>query len=334
MATKIAINGFGRIGRMFYRAALGKKELDIVAVNDITDPATLAHLLKYDSVHGALRHQIKAEGNTIAIDGHAIQVLAERDPSKLPWNKLGVELVVESTGLFTARDKAALHLAAGARKVIISAPADGADITLCLGVNQGSYDPSKHHVISNASCTTNCLAPIAKVLHENFVIVHGLMTTVHSYTSDQMLHDGPHKDLRRARAAALSMVPTSTGAAKAIGLVLPELNGKLDGIAIRVPTANVSVVDLTATVERDADEHSVNAAMKKAAEGELKGILEYVDEPLVSADFNGNANSSIFDALLTKVLGKRLVKIFSWYDNEWGYSNRLADITAFVAGKK
>jgi glyceraldehyde 3-phosphate dehydrogenase (phosphorylating) len=333
VAIRIGINGFGRIGRMAFRAMLSKKEVEVVAVNDITDAKTLAHLLKHDSIHGSLKHQVKAEGNQIMLDGHAFRVIAERDPAKLPWKDLKVDVVVESTGLFTAREKAALHLSAGARKVVISAPADGVDVTLCMGVNQQAYDPGKHHVISNASCTTNCLAPAAKVLHENFGIVHGLMTTIHSYTSDQMLQDGPHKDLRRARAAGLSMVPTSTGAAKAIGLVLPMLNGKLDGIAIRVPTPNVSVVDLTATVERDADESSVNAAMKKAAEGELRGILAYSDEPLVSVDFNGNPHSSIFDAPLTKVLGKRLVKIFSWYDNEWGYSNRLADVTAFVASK-
>ena len=333
MATRIAINGFGRIGRMFFRAALAKKDLEIAAVNDITDAPTLAHLLKYDSVHGTLPYQIKAEGDQIMIDGRALTVLAERDPAKLPWKRLGVEVVVESTGLFTARDKAALHLGAGARKVVISAPADGADITLCLGVNHDAYDPRRHDVISNASCTTNCLAPVAKVLHENFGVVHGLMTTVHAYTQDQMLQDGPHKDLRRARSAALSMVPTSTGAAKAIGLVLPALKGKLDGIAVRVPTPNVSVVDLTAAVERDADEKSINAAMKKAADGELKGILEYSDAPLVSIDFNNNPHSSIFDAPLTKVLDRRLVKIFSWYDNERGYSSRLADVTAYVASK-
>ena len=333
MAIKIGINGFGRIGRMFLRAALTKKELEVVAVNDITDAPTLAHLLKYDSIHGVLKHEVKAEGGHIYLDGKQLQVLAERDPAKLPWGKLGVQVVVESTGLFTARDKAALHLSAGAKKVVISAPADGVDVTLCLGVNQDSYDTKKHDVISNASCTTNCLAPIAKVLHEKFVIGHGLMTTIHSYTSDQMLQDGPHKDLRRARAAAVSMIPTSTGAAKAIGLVLPALQGKLDGLAIRVPTANVSVVDLTATVEKDADEKSINSAMKAAAEGALKGILEYSEAPLVSIDLNGNPHSSIFDAPLTKVSGKRLVKIFSWYDNEWGYSNRLADIAAFVAGK-
>ena len=333
MAIKIGINGFGRIGRMFLRAALTKKELEVVAVNDITDAPTLAHLLKYDSIHGVLRHEVKAEGGSIFLDGKPMQVLAERDPAKLPWGKLGVQVVVESTGLFTARDKAALHLSAGAKKVVISAPADGVDVTLCLGVNHDTYDPKKHDVISNASCTTNCLAPIAKVLHEKFVVGHGLMTTIHSYTSDQMLQDGPHKDLRRARAAAVSMIPTSTGAAKAIGLVLPALQGKLDGLAMRVPTANVSIVDLTATVEKDADEKSINAAMKAAAEGPLKGILEYSEAPLVSIDLNGNPHSSIFDAPLTKVSGKRLVKIFSWYDNEWGYSNRLADIAAFVAAK-
>ncbi len=333
MASKIGINGFGRIGRMFFRAALGKPEVEVVAVNDITSAATLAHLLKHDSIHGTLKHEIKTEGTSIVVDGRPIQVLAERDPAKLPWARLGVQAVVESTGLFTARDKAALHLAAGAKKVVISAPADGADVTLCLGVNEEAYDRAKHDVISNASCTTNCLAPVAKVLHENFGIIHGLMTTVHSYTSDQMLQDGPHNDLRRARAAALSMVPTSTGAARAIGLVLPALKGKLDGIAVRVPTPNVSVVDLTATIEKDADEKAVNASMKKAAEGPLKGILAYSEAPLVSVDFNGNSASSIFDSPLTKVLGGKLVKIFSWYDNEWGYSNRLADVTAFVAAR-
>jgi glyceraldehyde 3-phosphate dehydrogenase len=331
VAIKVGINGFGRIGRMFLRAALAKKELEIVAVNDITDAPTLAHLLKYDSIHGTLRHEVKAEGGSIFLDGKPFQVLAERDPAKLPWARLGVQVVIESTGLFTARDKAAMHLTAGAKKVVISAPADGADVTLCLGVNHQTYDPKKHDVISNASCTTNCLAPIAKVLHESFGIVHGLMTTVHSYTSDQSLQDGPHKDLRRARAAAVSMVPTSTGAAKAIGLVLPALNGKLDGIAVRVPTANVSIVDLTVTVDKDAEVKSVNAAMKAAAEGPLKGILAYSEAPIVSVDLNGDPHSSIFDAPLTKVIGKRLVKVFSWYDNEWGYSNRLADIAAFVA---
>ena len=331
MAIKVGINGFGRIGRMFLRAALTKKDIEVVAVNDITDAPTLAHLLKYDSIHGKLRHEVKVEGSTIFLDGKPLQVLAERDPAKLPWSKLGVQVVIESTGLFTARDKAALHLAAGAKKVVISAPADGVDVTLCLGVNHHVYDPKKHDVISNASCTTNCLAPIGKVLHDSFGVAHGLMTTVHSYTSDQMLQDGPHKDLRRARAAGVSMIPTSTGAAKAIGLVLPALNGKLDGIAIRVPTSNVSLVDLTVTVDKDTDVKAVNAAMKTAADGPLKGILEYSEAPLVSVDLNGNPHSSIFDAPLTKVVGKRMVKVFSWYDNEWGYSNRLADIAAFVA---
>jgi glyceraldehyde 3-phosphate dehydrogenase len=331
VAIKVGINGFGRIGRMFLRAALTKKDLEVVAVNDITNAATLAHLLKYDSIHGKLSHEVKVEDGAIFINGKPVQVLAERDPSKLPWSKLGVQVVIESTGLFTARDKAAMHLAAGAKKVVISAPADGADVTLCLGVNHKMYDPKKHDVISNASCTTNCLAPIGKVLHESFGVAHGLMTTVHSYTSDQMLQDGPHNDLRRARAAGMSMIPTSTGAAKAIGLVLPALNGKLDGIAIRVPTSNVSLVDLTVTTEKDTDVKSVNAAMKVAADGALKRILEYSEAPLVSVDLNGNPHSSIFDAPLTKVVGNRMVKVFSWYDNEWGYSNRLADIAAYVA---
>lgn len=333
MAARIAINGFGRIGRMFLRAALHNRELEVVAVNDITNAATLAHLLKYDSVHGTLGQQVKAEGNQIMIDGHAITVLAERDPAKLPWSKMGVQIVVESTGLFTKRERAAAHLEAGARKVIISAPGDNADVTLCMGVNQEAYDPQKHQVISNASCTTNCLAPIAKVLHESFGIVHGLMTTVHSYTGDQNLVDGPHSDLRRARASALSMVPTSTGAARAIGLVLPALKGKLDGAAIRVPTANVSVVDLTAVVDRATDVAGVNGAMKTAAAGPLKGILAYSELPLVSVDFNQNPHSSIFDAPLTKVIDGKLIKVFSWYDNEWGYSCRLADVTAFIASK-
>ncbi len=318
---------------MFFRAALHHNDaLEVVAVNDITDAAGLAHLLKYDSIHRTLKQEVRTEGaGTITIDGKAIRVIAERDPSKLPWKDLAVQVVVESTGLFTSKEKASMHLSAGARKVVISAPADGADVTLCMGVNQEAFDSAKHSIISNASCTTNCLAPVAKVLHETFGIERGLMTTVHAYTSDQNLQDGPHKDLRRARAAALSMVPTSTGAAKAIGLVLPQLKGKLDGIAVRVPTPNVSVVDLTAVVAKDADEKSVNLAMKKAADGALKGILQYTEEQLVSIDFTGNPHSSIFDAPLTKVLDKRLVKVFSWYDNEWGYSNRLADVTAYVA---
>jgi glyceraldehyde 3-phosphate dehydrogenase len=332
VAIRVGINGFGRIGRMFYRAALHHKDaLEIVAVNDITDAATLAHLLKYDSIHRTLIHEIRAEGNGLMVDGKPLKVLAERDPAKLPWKDLGVQVVVESTGLFTTKEAASKHITAGAKKVVISAPADGADVTLCMGVNQETFDPAKHSVISNASCTTNCLAPVAKVLNDTFGVEHGLMTTVHGYTSDQNLQDGPHKDLRRARAAALSMIPTSTGAAKAIGLVLPALKGKLDGIAIRVPTPNVSIVDLTAVLLKDADEKSVNAAMKAASEGALKGILQYSEAPLVSIDFVGNPHSSIFDAPLTKALGHRLVKVFSWYDNEWGYSNRLADVTAYVA---
>jgi glyceraldehyde 3-phosphate dehydrogenase len=333
MATKIAINGFGRIGRILFRALLDKPGLEVVAVNDITDAPTLAHLLKYDSVHGALKVPVETKGNQIAVGGRVIEVLSEREPAKLPWGKLGVQVVVESTGLFTKRERAAAHLSAGAKKVVISAPAEGADVTLCMGVNENAYQPREHDVISNASCTTNCLAPLAKVVHEHFGIVQGLMTTVHAYTADQRLQDAPHHDLRRARAAGVSMVPTSTGAARAIGLVLPALNGKLDGIAVRVPVANVSIVDLTATIARQADAKAVNAAMKQAAEGELRGILEYRDEPLVSIDFNGNPHSSIFDAPLTKVIDGRLVKVFSWYDNEWGYSNRLADVTALVASK-
>ena len=334
MAIRIGINGFGRTGRMFYRAAIQKNAaFDIVAVNDVTSVQSMAHLLKYDSVHGTLPQLVKVEGSTVMVDGHAFEACSERDPSRLPWARLGVQIVVESSGHFTSREKSAAHLSAGARKVIISAPGDGADATLCMGVNEKDFDSKMHTIVSNASCTTNCLAPLAKVLHENFGIAHGLMTTVHSYTNDQQLLDGPHKDMRRARAAAISMVPTSTGAAKAIGLVIPALKGKLDGIAVRVPTPNVSLVDLTALLEHDADSKAINAAMKKAAEGELKGILQYCEEPLVSSDFNGNACSSILDAPLTKVIGTRLAKVFSWYDNEWGYSNRLVDLTAFLADK-
>jgi glyceraldehyde 3-phosphate dehydrogenase len=331
MPTKIAINGFGRTGRMFFRAALHHPDLEPVALNDLTDAETLAHLIKHDSIHGALKYDVMVDGDSVLVAGREIQVLAEREPAKLPWRRLGVELVIESSGKFRSREQASLHLAAGAKKVLISAPGDGADVTICMGVNQEAYDPRRHDIVSNASCTTNCLAPIAKVLDENFGIAYGFMTTVHAYTTDQMLQDGPHKDLRRARAAALSMVPTSTGAAKAIGLVLPALKGKLDGIAVRVPTANVSLVDLTATLERDVDEAAVNSAMKDAAWGELKGILEYCEEPLVSTDFNGNPHSSIFDAQLTKVLGRRTAKVFAWYDNEWGYACRLADAAAMIA---
>jgi glyceraldehyde 3-phosphate dehydrogenase len=334
MSVRIAINGFGRTGRMFYRAALEKSTpFEVVAVNDVTSADSLAHLFKYDSVHGRLSKPIKVEGSHIVADGHAFEVLMEHDPTKLPWSKFGVQMVVEASGHFTLRDKAAAHLSAGARKVVISAPGEGADATLCMGVNERDYDSKKHHVVSNASCTTNCLAPIAKVLHENFGIVQGLMTTVHAYTNDQKLLDSPHKDLRRARAAAMSMVPTSTGAARAIGLVIPALKGKLDGIAIRVPTPNVSLVDLTAILDRDADSKAINLAMKIAAEGDLKGILEYCEEPLVSVDFNGDACSSIVDAALTRVIGTRLAKVFAWYDNEWGYANRLVDVTSYIANR-
>jgi glyceraldehyde 3-phosphate dehydrogenase len=329
-AIRVGINGFGRIGRNVLRACLEERDLEFVAVNDITNAATLAHLLKYDSVHGTLRRDVRAVEGGIAVDGRKLQVLAERDPGKLPWKQLGVDVVLECSGLFTDRDKAAKHLEAGARKVVISAPAKGADVTICMGVNADAYDPASHHVLSNASCTTNCLAPLAKVLHESFGIRRGLMTTVHSYTNDQRILDLPHEDLRRARAAALSMIPSSTGAARAIGLVLPALNGKLDGMAVRVPTPNVSLVDLTAELEQPATEQAVNAAMKEAANGPLKGILQYCDEPLVSADFNGTAYSSIFDSQLTRVLDKNFCKVLSWYDNEWGFSNRMRDVALLV----
>ncbi|MBI3582614.1 MAG: type I glyceraldehyde-3-phosphate dehydrogenase [Nitrospinae bacterium] len=333
MAIKVGINGFGRIGRNLLRASLNTKEIDFVAVNDITDAKTLAHLLKYDSILGNLDTDVKAEDNTISVSGKPLKVLAVSDPSQLPWKDLGVDIVVESTGRFTEKDGASKHLSAGAKKVIISAPAKNEDITIVLGVNEKSYDPKKHHVLSNASCTTNCLAPVAKVLLENFGIKRGLMTTIHSYTNDQKILDLPHKDLRRARAAALSMIPTTTGAAKAVSLVLPQLKGKLDGMAIRVPTPNVSVVDLVAELDKDTTAEEVNAAFKKAAEGELKGILQYCDEPLVSIDFNGNSNSSIVDALSTKVIEKKMVKVLAWYDNEWGYSYRVRDLISYIAGK-
>ncbi len=331
--TRVGINGFGRIGRNVLRACLGERGLEFVAVNDITDAKTLAHLLKYDSVHGTLKQDVRATGDGIAVDGRTIKVLAERDPGKLPWKSLGVDLVLECSGLFTERDKAAKHLDAGARKVVISAPAKGADFTICMGVNEDAYDAKKHAVLSNASCTTNCLAPVAKVLHETFGIKRGFMTTIHSYTNDQRILDLPHEDLRRARAAALSMIPSSTGAAKAIGLVLPALNGKLDGMAVRVPTPNVSLVDLTCELEKPATEEGINAAMKEAANGKLKGILHYCEEPLVSADFNGTPYSSILDSLLTRVLDKTFCKVLSWYDNEWGFSNRMRDV-ALLVGKR
>jgi glyceraldehyde 3-phosphate dehydrogenase len=331
--TRVGINGFGRIGRNVLRACLGEPGLEFVAVNDITDAKTLAHLLKYDSVHGTLRQDVRAATDGLTVDGTAIRVLAERDPAKLPWKELGVQLVLECSGLFTDRDQATKHLGAGARKVIISAPAKGADITICMGVNDAAYDPGRHHVLSNASCTTNCLAPLAKVLHERFGVKRGLMTTVHSYTNDQRILDLPHEDLRRARAAALSMIPTSTGAARAIGLVLPPLDGKLDGMAVRVPTPNVSLVDLTAELEKPATEEAVNAAMREAANGSLKGILCYCDEPLVSSDFNGTSYSSIFDSRLTRVIDRTFCKVLSWYDNEWGFSNRMRDV-ALLVGKR
>jgi glyceraldehyde 3-phosphate dehydrogenase len=330
MAIKVGINGFGRIGRNLYRTAIGDNDIDIVAVNDITDPKTLAHLLKYDSVLGNLKADVRAGEDSVIVDGKSIKVFKERDPGKIDWPSLGVQVVVESTGLFTNADDARKHLRGTVKKVIISAPAKGEDITLCLGVNDKNYDPAKHNVISNASCTTNCLAPLAKVLHESFGIESGLMTTVHSYTNDQKLLDLPHSDMRRARAAALSMIPTSTGAAKAIGLVLPELKGKLDGIAIRVPTPDVSLVDLTVRTAKPVTVESVNGALKAAANGPLKGILQYTDEELVSADFLHNPHSSIVDGPLTKALGDRMVKVFSWYDNEWGFSVRLRDVIKLV----
>ncbi len=333
MAIKVGINGFGRIGRCVLRSALGNPEIDFVAINDLTSPDTLAHLLKYDSVHGRLGAEVSAGEHSISIDGKEIKILAERDPANLPWKDLGVEVVVESTGIFTKREGASKHLSAGAKKVVISAPASGEDITLVLGVNDGTYDPANHHIISNASCTTNCLAPAAKVLLDNFGIKRGLMTTIHSYTNDQQVLDLPHPDLRRARAANLSMIPTTTGAAKAVSLVLPQLKGKLDGMAIRVPTPNVSVVDLVAELEKDATAEAINDALKNAAEGPLKGILEFTDEPLVSIDFNGNSSSSIIDGRSTKVLENRMAKVLSWYDNEWGYSNRVKDLIIFLAKK-
>ena len=332
MGIKVGINGFGRIGRNIFRAALasGNRDLEFVAVNDITDAKTLAHLLKYDSVHGTLKAAVKADDKALLVDGARLRVCSERDPSKLPWKELGVSVVLECTGLFTDRDRAAAHLTAGAKKVIISAPAKGADLTVCYGVNHTAYKPAEHHVISNASCTTNCLAPVAKVLHESFGIARGLMTTVHAYTNDQQILDLPHSDLRRARAAALSMIPTTTGAARAVGEVLPELKGKLDGMAIRVPTANVSIVDLVAELKRPATEQQVNDALRAAAAGPLKGILACADEPLVSIDFNGNPVSSTVDTALTKVLDGNFVKVLSWYDNEWGFSNRMVDVTAMI----
>ena len=326
MAVRVGINGIGRIGRNIMRAAMGHGDIDFVAVNDLTNAATLAHLLKYDSVLGNLKADVKASGDGISVDGDDFKVLSMKDPAQLPWKDLGVDVVFESTGLFATREGAAKHIAAGAKKVIITAPAKGPDITIVLGVNDGNYDPSKHHIISNASCTTNCLAPLAKVLHERFGIRKGWMTTIHSYTNDQNLLDLPHKDLRRARAAALSMIPTTTGAASAVGEVLPELKGKLDGFAMRVPTPNVSVVDLNVVVDKKTTAEEVNRVLREAAEGPLKGILEFSTEELVSIDFKGNPHSSIVDAAYTKVMDGDFLKILSWYDNEWGYSNRCVDL--------
>lgn len=333
MTTKVAINGFGRIGRNVLKCLLNDAEcadLEIVAINDLTDSATLAHLYKYDSVQGINPLQVEAGDNELIIGGKAIKILSVRDPSDLPWKALGVDIVVESTGFFTKREGAQKHLQAGAKKVVISAPATDPDVTVVLGVNEGVYDPSSHNIISNASCTTNCLAPVAKVLNDNLGIQRGLMTTIHSYTNDQRILDLPHKDLRRGRAAALSMIPTTTGAAKAVSLVLPELKGKLDGCAIRVPTPNVSIIDLVAELERDTTASEVNDFFREASRNKLKGILRVEDKPLVSVDFNGDPDSSIVDGAFTKIIGKRMVKVLSWYDNEWGYSSRTKDLIKFL----
>ena len=333
MAIRIGINGFGRIGRNVLRASLGEPALEFVAVNDLTDAKTLAYLLKYDSVHGVLDAAVEAKDDHLLINGKPLKILAQKDPKTLPWRDLGVDYVIESTGRFTERESAGGHLSAGAKKVIISAPSKDPDVTLVLGVNEKTYDPKSHQIVSNASCTTNCLAPVAKVLLDRYGIKRGLMTTIHSYTNDQQLLDLPHKDLRRARAAAVSMVPTSTGAAKALHLVLPQLKGKLDGMAIRVPTPNVSVIDLTVELEADATPADVNAAFKTAAEGPLRGILQYSEAPLVSVDLNDNPHSAILDAPLTAGLDKRMVKVIAWYDNEWGYSCRIRDLVTFMASQ-
>jgi glyceraldehyde 3-phosphate dehydrogenase len=330
MAVKVGINGFGRIGRNVFRAALGNPEIEFVAVNDLTSPATLAHLLKYDSILGNLPNTITASDDFITVDGKKLKVFAERDPAKLDWSSTGAQVVIESTGHFTDATKAKAHLQGTVKKVIISAPASNEDLTIVLGVNQDKYDPKAHHVISNASCTTNCLAPLAKVLNDTFGIASGIMTTIHSYTNDQVILDFPHKDLRRGRAAALSMIPTSTGAAKALHLVVPELKGKLDGFAVRVPTPNVSVVDLTFTSEKPVTKESINEALKAAAAGPMKGILGYETNELVSSDFKGNPLSSIVDSPLTKTVGSNMAKVISWYDNEWGYSNRVMDLVLFL----
>ena len=334
MAIKVGINGFGRIGRLVFRGGIDNPNFEFAAINDLTDAATLAHLLKYDSVHGKFDGHVEVDGDSIVVNGKRIRVFAERDPKNLPWGELGVEYVVEATGIFRNRDQAQWHIDAGAKKVIITAPAKNEDITIVMGVNEDKYDPNNHHVISNASCTTNCLAPFAKVLHEEFGIKKGLMTTVHAYTNDQRILDLPHKDWRRARAAALSIIPTTTGAAAAVGLVLPELKGKLDGYALRVPTPTVSVVDLVAELEKPTTAEEVNAAFKAAAEGKLKGILGYEETPLVSMDFRGDSRSSIVDAALTTVMEGNMVKVVSWYDNEWGYSMRVVDLIAYMDAQK
>jgi glyceraldehyde 3-phosphate dehydrogenase len=334
MTVKVGINGFGRIGRLTLRSALErKKDIEIVAVNDLTDPRTNAHLLKYDSSYGRYPGEVSATQDSIKVDGREIKVIAERDPAKIGWSDYGVAIVIESTGLFTDATKAAAHKQGGAKKIVISAPAKNEDVTIVLGVNQDKYQPEKHHIISNASCTTNGTAPLVKVLNDNFGIKHGLMTTAHSYTNDQRLLDMYHRDLRRARAAALNIVPTTTGAARAVTMVIPELKGRLDGIALRVPTPTVSIVDFVADVEKTTTVEEVKQAFKAAAEGELKGILEYCDQPLVSTDFKGDPASSIFDALSTMVIGGNMVKVLGWYDNEWGYSCRLVDLVTFIAGK-
>ncbi len=333
MGIKVAINGFGRIGRNLLRASLDSKEIDFIAINDLTDAKTLAHLLKYDSVHGVLNATVEGREDAIIVDGKKIKVLAKKDPAELPWEDMGIQVVIESTGHFTDKATTSKHISGGAKKVIISAPAKDPDLTIVMGVNDKDYDPKKHHIISNASCTTNCLAPVAKVLMESFGIERGLMSTTHAYTNDQRLLDLPHKDLRRARAAALSIIPTTTGAAKAIGLVIPSLKGKLDGMAFRVPTVNVSVVDLVAELRKEIDEKEVNSAFKSASENELKGVLAYTEEPLVSIDFNGNPFSAIVDGALTKVIEKKMVKVIAWYDNEWGYSCRLRDLLLYLSKK-
>jgi glyceraldehyde 3-phosphate dehydrogenase len=334
MGIRVGINGFGRIGRNVLRAGVNKEGLEFVAVNDLTDAKTLAHLLKYDSVHGKLQNRVEAKGDSLLVDGKAMKVLALKDPGQLPWKDLGVDVVLESTGKFTDREGGSKHLQAGAKKVVISAPAKDPDVSVVLGVNEKEYNASKHNIISMGSCTTNCLAPIAKILVDEFGVEYGLMTTIHSYTNDQVILDFTHKDLRRARAAGMSMIPTTTGAATAISLVIPELKGKLDGMAIRVPTPNVSVVDLVVDLKKETTAEEVNRVLKSYADGKLKGILSFCEEPLVSIDFNGNPNSSIVDGLSTKVIGKKMVKILSWYDNEWGFSNRMVELMLYLFGKK